>query len=518
MSKDINVHITTETDKAKVDEYGNAVEATGKKVNEAGGHAEGLTGKMNLLGNAITSVKSYLLGFAGITTLFTFFNTWLEWVNKIKKAQEELVESTKALDQAANSLASQANVMGVPGGVEAAREQVLAIQTAGRLGSFELAKGVATAAHSAFGTSGQLLTPEQLAIAGSVGEFAQQKGLSPSSLGDLFKLLAKMGVTNTQEADRRIQQLSIASEGEPFDQFITGGVRSIIPAIAAGASPEMAMAQYANAMKVPSARAGAAEKTKQTSEMMLQPEIAAAIGDGFADLPYDQKITAFSQWVSQSSPQQLMAAGVSSGEVLPMKALYSPEQLPYIQKVLSRTKSATGEHRQADLAVWHETLPSKIIQIEAKDVRAEATATPDERVGMALIKAGKTEWNRIVRDKKEDWLWKDEFEKDYKTVWEPLWKRYLALTDATQQGKLPGDAEQEVEDVGRYLYEFMPGYVPEHLPGSSPVTPAKVGRANAMLEPMERQAGITINYNYNSGPVFARPGVDPTPRVAPGDI
>ncbi len=511
MSKDINVNIRTETDKAKVDEYGNAFDAAGKKVNEAGGHAEGATGKINLLGKAVNSVQNYLLGYVSIKGLWEFFQKWLDYVNEISEAQKELVESTKALDQAAKSLAGQANVMGVPGGVEAAREQVLAIQKVGRLGSFELAEGVAVAAHSAFGTSGQLLTPEQLAIAGSVAEFAQERSVSPSSVGDLFKLLSKMGVTNAQEADRRIQQLSAASKGKGFDQFIASGVKSIIPALAAGESPEMAMAQYVSALDAMKSPELAATMTTQVSAMMLRPEVAKAIGGNFPNLPPDQQKMAFAQWVARSSNQQLMDAGV--GEVLQMKALYSPKQLRSIGETLDVFKIATGEQRRADAAAWHETTQGRIEAIQAETERLGATATPEERIGQVLINAGETRWRRIKRAG-QDWvLMPNTLEKSRRGVWGPLIRRHDALIKAIDEGKLPENQREDVENIGQYISSEYPTLFPPN-----PLTPAEVGRANTMLSPLERQAGITINYNYNSGPVFARPGVEPTPRVSRSDI
>jgi len=170
---------------------------------------------------------------------------------KISEAQKQLVEATKPLDHAAKMLASRADVMHVPGGIETAREQILAIQTAGKLSSWETAEWVAVSTHWTFGTSGQLLTPNQLGIAGTVASFTRLKDISPEGIDHLLRVLAAMGVTNEEEAQWRIQQLSTvqqASRAKTFEQFTTGGAKSIIPALAAGASPEMAMAQYAAAL------------------------------------------------------------------------------------------------------------------------------------------------------------------------------------------------------------------------------------------------------------------------------
>jgi len=522
MSKDVNIHIKTETDKQKVDEYGNAFDKAGNKVTGAGSQAERTAGKMTALGSALNSVKGYLLGFATMGTLWAGFKTWLEWVNKIKKAQEELVESTRALDQAAKSLAGQANVLGKPGADEAARKQILDIHTAGRLGSWEVAESVATAAHSAFGTSGQLLTPDQLAIAGTVAGFAQRRNVDPGAIGDLFKLMAKMGVSNAQEAQWRIAQLSTVQQKsavQEFKNFMPPAISSIIPAIGQGASPEMAMAHFMATVSAAGSAEEAATMTEQASAMLLRPSILEAIGPGTADLPYDHQLIALAQWVARSSKQQLQDAGMASGEVGTFKGMYLPEQVPLIMEGLALAKGAKAASVQAEAARWPKTTTGYIENIESIGQRAGATATPNERVGMALIKAGETEWNRIVRDKKEDWVWKDELEKDYKTVWKPLWDRHIALLDAIQQGTLPEDTAQEVEDAGRHIVDFMPEYRPEYWPIPSSLTSAKVGQADAMLRPLEGKAGVTINnYDHSTNMVYARPGIDLSPRVRPSDI
>ena len=518
MSKDINVHITTQTDKQKVDEYGRSFDQAGKKVNEAGGHAEGATRKMNLLGNAVNSLKNYLLGFISITALFTFFQKWLSYVEKIAEAQKELVESTKSLDQAAKSLASQADVMHIPGGVEAARKQILAIQTAGKLGSMEAAEAVAVSTHSAFGTSGQLLTPGQEGIAGVVANFSRLKTVGPESIGPLLKVLSSMGVTNEEEAKWRIQQLSTVqqkSNVDAFKDFIPSAVSSMIPAMAKGASPEEALAQYAGALNTVNSAADAASATKQAADIMLRPEVAAAIGGGFENLPYDQQIRALSQWATRSSMQQLLAAGLEPTQAGKLTATYKTGQLELLDLFRGLSGKATPQQLDDRIAGWGVTTPGKIEDIHAEDVRAEATATPEERIGIALIKAGEALWRQINRAGRNWALMPDSLQQSRRTVWGPLIRRHDVLKRAIDEGKLPEDKRQEVESIGEYLEDEYPAW----LPKPNPLTPAEVGRANAMLEPLEQQAGITVNnYNYNSGPVFARPGVDPTPRVSPAAI
>jgi hypothetical protein len=514
MAKEINVHITTETDKQKVDEYGAAFDSAGKKVSEAGGHAEGATWKMNLLGNAVGSITGFLTGLVSIAGLWAFFQKWLGYIKAISEAQKELVESTKSLDQAAKSLASQADVMGAPGGVEAAREQILQIQTAGKLGSFEAAEGVAVSAHAAFGTSGQLLTPEQLAIAGSVAGFAQREDVSTSSLGNIFKLLGAMGVKTEQEAQRRLEQLSTAQQASgvgDFDAFMPVAIKSIMPALSAGASPEMAMAQLASALRVLKPSERFYSVTDQTSAMLLQPGVVKAIGGGFENLPYDQQITAFGQWVAGSSKQQLMDAGISPEQVGQLKTIYSPVQLPRIQESQELFMRTTDQQFRDKAAVWSQATQGKIEAWKAEAERAAATATPEERIGDAIIEAGKAKWKRIKGDRGETMTRLEDEEISYETVWEPLWKRYEALQRDIDEGRLPEDKQEEIDKMGMSIFRMKPRL--------AAMSSAKVGRANTMLESLEKQAGITINnYNYNSGPVFARPGVDPTPRVSRGDI
>ena len=102
--------------------------------------------------------------------------------------------------------------MGSEEAQQAAQQQILEIQTSGRLGSWEAAEGIAVSAHSAFGTTGQLLTPEQVDIAGVVADFAQRKDISAGATDQLFKVLAAMNIQNAQDARLRIQQLSTVQQ------------------------------------------------------------------------------------------------------------------------------------------------------------------------------------------------------------------------------------------------------------------------------------------------------------------
>ena len=517
MSKEVNVHITTQTDKQKVDEYGNAFDQAGKKVNDAGGHAEGASRKMTALGSAITTLSRHLLGFASITALFTFFKTWLSYVEKIAEAQKQLVESTKSLDQAAKSLASQADVMHIPGGAEAARKQVLAIQTAGKLGSFEAAGAVAQSTHSAFGTSGQLLTPGQQGIASVVANFSRLKDVGPESISPLLKVLSSMGVSSEQEAAWRIQQISTVQQKsniDAFKDFIPSAVSSMIPAMAKGATPEVALSQYAAALNTVDSPALAASATKQAANIMLRPDVAAAIGPGFADLPYDQQITALSQWATRSSMQQLLAAKLEPTQAGQLKATYKDGQLGLLDLFSGLSGSATPQQLHDRFGGWDKTTQGKIEAIEAVAERAEATATPEERVGMALIKAGEAYWDRMEGSGETYFLSTDKHERAFHTAWQPLKRRLQAMQAARRQGDLGPSVDDELKITNAYIQEVLP-HVGDNL------TPAEVGRADTMLTTLEKQAGITVNYNntyhYNDT-IFARPGVDPTPRVSPGDI
>ena len=117
-----------------------------------------------------------------------------------------MTDSTKDLDHAAKALASQANIMGTEAGIETSMRQILQIAEAGNT-TIPKAEGVAVATHSAFGTSGQELTPGQMGIAGMVAGVAQRKDLGEGEVADLLKLLAAMGVKDVGAAKLRIQHL-----------------------------------------------------------------------------------------------------------------------------------------------------------------------------------------------------------------------------------------------------------------------------------------------------------------------
>jgi len=508
MPHEVNIHIKTPgADKAKqdIDEVTRATKKSGDATSQAGTQARQASGKMKLLGSAVNQLKSYLVGLAGISGLLAFFKSWLEHIKEITEAQDKLVESTKGLDQAAKSLASQANVMGVPGGMEAARQQVATILESGVLGSWEQAEAVAVAAHSAFGTSGQLLTPEQLDIAGVVAGFAQRKDVSDRGIDDLFKVLDALGATGSAEAaQHRISQLSTvqqASKIKDFELFISSAIKSIVPAIKYGATPEMAMAQFASALDVSASGDLAAQKTEQAAALMQNPKIVEAVSGAadisavaFRDLPYDQRISLFSNWIAANAAtgagqQRLLKAGLSPEQLGRMLTLYNRDQLPRVGMFYQLAGSATAQQLVEEAAGYAQTVQGQIEAEQSLTAQEQAKATAAMRLGKAVKQTATARWTQIKSKVKESWLISDTKEKADKTLLGPLRRRYFELEASRLMGELSDEESAQLDEIAKIL-----AYERPLTPWSSEPTAAGIGQAELSLRQLE--GSTTINNNY----------------------
>lgn len=467
-------------------EAGRSAAKGGEKISQAGNQAEKASGATNMLRTAMKSLTGYLAGLATATTLWGFFKKWLDWVEKIAEAQKKLVESTKELDTVTKALASQANVMGSEEGMEGARKQVLAIQEAGNT-SFGLAGSVAVATHSAFGTSGELLGSGEQEIAGVVAGAAQRKDLSEGEAGQLLKLLSAMGVTDAAGAETAIQKLftvQLASQAQSFGEFIGGATDSVITQKAQGATDEFALASYAMGLDIDGGPQ-AATKIEQMSAHLQNEKIIEAIskesgmsGTAFREMPYDQRVGMFSEWIEKhgatgAGQQYLIKSGLSGDQLGAAVGLYTTDLLNRRGMFQGLAGNATGEQFRAEAEGYAGTTQGRVEAVNAANERLAASATPDQRMGMAIIEASEEQWNLMsIRGETRPYFtdFGEEADRVRKLIRKPLLRRMYSLPDGPEKNQIRGilDAEPvlrqnrftagEIGEVDRLLQQAEDKY------------------------------------------------------------
>jgi len=406
--KDVNIHIKAPgADKAKLE-----VDAVGQSLEQWKKYAEhvGVAAKQTTEENTgfLASIKRLSRTLAGLLAagagLIQFFRDWAAAAREARAAQADLANSTKTLDDAAKGLASQAGLMGTPGGMEAARSQVARIQMGGKVSDFGQAGAIATAAHTAFGQIGSLLTPEQEAIATVVADLSQRKDLSGEQAGQVLKLLADMGAGTADDAKQAIQQLIAVHEGSGigFGAFVGLAGGAVNKQQALGASREFALASFRAALEI--------DKTgevgdKQVALLQNEDVIKAVARDlqmpaaTFRDLPYDQRMAALGAWVQKNAStgtgqRRLAKAGLSGGQATRALALYSPELAAKRQGFLQAAQGATSQQFDVEATGYGGTVQGYIDQMEAERAAMMASASEAERMGMAVMEQVDAEWTQ----------------------------------------------------------------------------------------------------------------------------
>lgn len=486
--KDVNIHIRAkdaDTAKRDIDKTAQATENLGKKTEQAGKKTSTTARAMTSLASAAKAVGGSLLAMVSIKTLFEFFRKWLAWIEKINQAQKNLVESTRGLDQASKALASQANIMGTEAGMEGSREDVLFITEAGDT-TIAMGGAVGVATHSAFGESGKRLTPEQREIAGVVAGFAQRKDLSETEAGQLLKLLSAMGVGTVEEARHRIQQLSSvqqASQAQFFKDFIGGATKAMVPRLAAGASVEGALSSYAKGLDI-DAGDPAAEKMKQMAAHLQNEKILQAMGKEYGmsevdirNMPFDERIDMFSGWVSKHAAtgvgeKYLLESGLSGEQLNLAKTLYTKDMLQRRVMFKGLAEGATADQFSAQAEGYGRTTQGQIEALESAKERITASATPEERIGLAIVEAADKEWEfMLARGKGKHFgaQWAEDMHKRRHLVRRPLLKRAYALPHGPEREAIMERLKAEPVSVG------------------NPFTIGEVGEVDRMLRQAERQ-------------------------------
>ncbi len=486
--KDVNINVRAkdvEATKRKLDGVAASTENVGKKTEQAGrksqtggkqiggmgdkaGAAEKKTGAFaKTLAGVMAGVSGIIALSAG---LFKFFKEWLGWLKQIGTATRELADSTKDLDHAAKALASQANIMGTEAGIETSRQQILQIAKAGNV-TIPQAEGIAVATHSAFGTSGQELTPGQMGIAGAVAGFTQRKDLSGTEAGQLLKLLSAMGVGNVEEAKQRIQQLSTvqqASQEQTFGGFIGGATKAMVPRLADKASVEAALSSYASALDIHGGDQ-AAEKMKQMGDILQKPKILQAMGKQYSmsemdirNMPSDARMDLFAGWVSEHSAtgtgqQYLLKSGMDAGQLGVAKAMYTKERLERRAMFGGLAEGATADQFTAEAKGYAATTQGRIEALGSAEERMAASATADQRYGDAVLDLAEQEFETLKAHGKLSWAPGKRDNQLPRFLRRRYFKRMNALPEGPKKEaireyfKTPGRSFDPfpVEDIGR---------------------------------------------------------------------
>lgn len=457
---------------------------TGKaneKTEEAKRKIGGLSKVVDGLKSAVTGMVTAWLSIEGVVKLLQSIE---ERLQRIKTAQKELAESSRDLDQTTKSIASQANIIGQPGWEASARQQAMALQERTGL-PIGMAGSVWVSTHSAFGTSGQLLTPGQQAIAGVVGEYARMKDLSSGEANSLTKLLSAMGVQSAPEAQHRIQQLGTvqqASKAKTFGEFIAGATKAMIPQMAQGASVEYALSGYASALDVQPTAELAASQVESLGAMLQNEKVVAALAQSvgitpeqFRELPYDQRRQLFAAWVAQESATgagqaRMIESGVTADQLSRAMTLYSPGQIDRQKMFYGLAGSATADQYARQVQAYGQSIQAELEEFDAKKERLELSANDYERIGLRMLELSDAQW-RLMQARGQEWgrlTHRGDYEQVLRTQWEPLVERAVALEDPEARRR-----------IYHWLRKQKPG-VPGH-----DFTLEELGRAHVMLSEAE---------------------------------
>ena len=489
----------------KTEQAGRKAQSGGEKIGGMGDKAHAAKQKTGALATALGGLTAGVSAIIALAAAFIqFLKDWLSHITQINTAQKELVESTRALDQASKALASQANIMGTKEGMEGSREDVLSITKTGNT-TIAMGGDVGVATHSAFGTSGERLTPAQREIAGVVAGFAKRKDLSAAEAGQLVKLLSAMGVKTAGEAKQRIQQLSTvqqASQEQTFGGFIGGATKAMVPRLAAGGSVEGALSSYAKGLDI-DAGDPAAEKMKQMAAHLQNEKILQAMGKEYGvseldirNMPFDEQIDMFSGWVSKhaatgAGQQYLLKSGLSGEQLNVAKTLYTKDMLQRRAMFKGLAGGATAGQFDVGAEGYAKTVQGQIDAQESLRERTAASASPEARFGLAVIRVAEADFARMMAEGEVPWdiapnpLIPNEVEREaymmYQLWYNPMWDRL---------SKLPKDDKYRAIRKRLKLPHAGPSPHMRYLP-----SPQEVGELEFMMRDAEAGAGQSVIHN-----------------------
>lgn len=523
MSNDVNVHLNLDgarqfqgdwrTATTYVDEFGNTVEDTSRKVDTASrSHkdysdtVDKSTASSRALSHVTGELKSMLVGMVGVGAAVQVLRNYLDHLKQVNEATKALAETTRGLEQATKSYAGQAGVMGDPKQVAAARDQIRQLQRAAHITDWSTAEGVMVSTHSAIGTTGQLLSPAQLGVAFSVGEFAQRKQLDQAGVDSMLKLIAFVASREGRELNdqtaidimNRLSTVQLSSKAASFGEFAPGAIASIMKGMSYGLPFQEATAQFAAAMEVEKNPVVAAERTKQAYESLLNDKVVEALAarsgisaSHFRRLPFDQRLAALNAWVSSTSDAALAEAGVPPEKISSLSLLFTPEQIPQQRKFRSIFAGANVADFQREATGWWLSGPGRTEAQRAQTLAQGAAATDPMMLGAELFATGEEIFRQRQATGQAKWWLPNYWERTIFGVYEPLQKRLQALRD--RRDELPPEMRSELGELSTEVHAIFP---------SSFLAPSMedVGNVSMRLERLERRLSgpTTVIHNQTN--------------------
>jgi len=377
---DLKVGVTgAEQFKRDTEKAGKATTKFGKDTETVGDKASSTAKKVGLLSGAVKALTGWLVGLVSITGLFQFFTKWLDHINKIIAAQQQLVDETKQLNTAAKSFAAQAGQIGVPGGIEASRQQIIQLTERSGLQSFAKAEAITGAAHSAFGTTDQLFDPRQMEIAVAIGKMGQVREKLGAKSFEALAAIALQSKAKTPDEIKAvlqmasvIQQASIKSDPE---QFFAAAGKAIPQLIGMGVEPAIATGMYAGILGGGVTPDLGAELLKQLAVISLEiPQLAG--------LKTQERLLAFKELAKGKSEQELMALGLTSERAIKVSGAFSEVNVQAMDRFI-REGRIGGAAQKYDATIGQfPTSPLGQIEAQAtKTLVAGATATLESQLG-----------------------------------------------------------------------------------------------------------------------------------------
>ena len=324
----------------------------------------------------------------------------------------------------------------------------------------------------------------------------------------------------------------------------------MIPRLAAKASVEGALSSYAKGLDI-DAGDPAAEKMKQLAAHLQNEKILQAMGKEYGmsevdirNMPFDEQIDMFSGWVSKhaatgAGEKYLLKSGLSGEQLNVAKTLYTKDMLQRRAMFKRLAEGATAEQLDVEAEGYAKTMQGHIDALESLRERTEASATPEARMGLALIKVAEAEFAKMRAEGEVPWdiapnpLISNEVETEaymmYQLWYNPMWGRLSKLPKddkywaIRKRLKLPHagpsphmryiPSPQEVGELELMMREAEAGVAPPPEPEPPPVPASDVeGGQPVSYNDYSEHYDYSINFNPVAGNPEDRligPPVDP---------
>lgn len=532
MAKDVNINIKAKggpQTKRQIEEVGRSTQRAGDHISRAGSKASKTSSGFGLLGKAANSLKTTVLGFISGTTILAFLKSWLDRINKIIEAQEKLAKSTETLQESAKGLAIQYGDLSDAGLTKAATD-INTIRKAARITSSQEARDIGIAGDVAFGRDRFDLT---LATA----EFSGRNQLGGDAIGSLFKLLINLNVKSMGDLQQRLQQIQAVQALSPSLEpaaFLTGAIKGVTQSLAAGATFESALANFARAIQLGANETQAAELNRQLNQLTAQPKIINAVSKTqgitsteFRGLPFDEQKLLIGQYIAArggtGAGRELLTVegGLSPDQLLRSIGFYSPEGLREIQKFRTAAGAATPEEFLRRKQEFSITQKAKREEIAADTQIKLESATQATLRGQSVVESVEADFLLLVQAGKDDPFVRDSIEKQ-RMIRRRLLNRIRQLRSggrlsAERARVLTQMVQDKLIDPGIRVDRRGVG-----ISGFQKFEPEFIGQISTELDELEFSTpavapitNINFNTNHNYNPIGSTEDRTRTPSLSP---